>query len=565
MSGTIHYLDNEALRKEVKQSISDLSSMVSVTLGPGGRPVLLEQGNGLGPLSTKDGVTVARFFNGTSNIARVVADAAREVCERTARVAGDGTTTAIVLASALVKEGQEYIVNHPSDSPQKLSRDLRNIFLNKIKPEILALSKSIKGLNPEDSIAAITHVAKVSANHDSEIAEKVAEGVSKVGENGMVIAEEGAGAETTLVINKGFPINSGLKDLGGAASTIFVNGNHGDCKIDGGLYIVLYDGEIREIDTIMPLLEKVNAEIDQRGYPLKTPIAIFAHGYSDLVLKSLGQNFRQNRFTCIPLVTPRNGQDHYRQSFLHDLSAYVGGTVFDPHSNNLKDLELGQLGAANSIKAGQNEIVIMATPEIEVLEARIEELKSQQERASDFDADRIRYRLGQLTGGVATIFAGGVTAFEAKERHARVVDAISAVRSAIDMGVVPGGGSTLLYVASKLSDTGPESIFKKALTVPFSTIVTNAGGHYDISMEKIGPNENDGFMVYDALNMKLVDWWESGILDPVKVTLTALENALSVAQLLMTLGGLIAVSNSEEENKIKMMQQGMIRAMNQEV
>ena len=477
------------------------------------------------------------------------------------------TSTGIILASALVKEGQKYLEQNPSISPQRLTRELRSIFLNKIKPEVMALSKPLKGLSQEETLAAITHVAKVSANHDIEIANAVAKGVDLVGENGMVIAEEGAGIETTVLHTEGFPINGGLGQLGEGASTAFINGSGGDCRLTGA-YVLLYDGDILETDLVIPIINEIHSEKDEKGMPLRTPLVIFAHNYSDNVLKLLAQNFRKGTFTCLPLMTPRNGQSHYRQAFLHDVSSYVGGTTFDPHGQTLRNATIPKLGFVESIKAGRSETVLITTPEVSAIEERIADLQKQMENASEFDQDRFRYRIGQLTGGVATVYAGGVTSMEAKERHARVVDAISAVRSAMENGVVPGGGAALLSIAGKLSDAGPESIFKSAFMVPFAQIIKNAGVHIDDNTDGMYNNdigEKDGkFYVFDALEMKYVDWWEAGILDPAKVTLTALENALSVAQLLMTLGGLVAVSNNEEAEKIRAMQKGMLQAMSQE-
>jgi chaperonin GroEL len=564
MSNYINYLDNENLRQEVQTAITELAAWVAVTLGPGGRTVILEQLDGKSPLLTKDGVTAARFFSGKSAVARVIADTAREVCERTAKNAGDGTTTAIVLAAALVKEGQKYLEKNKSTSPQKLTRELRSLFLNKIKPGILELSKPIKGLSHDEMLAAITHVAKVSANHDMEIASAVAKGVDLVGEDGMVIAEEGIGTETTVLPTDGFPINGGLHNLGEGASTAFVNGTAGDCRLTGA-HVLLFDGDIHEAELLIPIMNQINDELDDHGNQIKAPLVIFAHNYSDTVLKVLAKNFRQQRFTCLPLVTPRNGQSHYKQQFLHDVAAYTGGVVFDPHgSNTLRSVIISQLGFLESIKAGRHETVLVTQPDVELIEERISVLKTQMEGSSEFDQDRIRYRIGQLTGGVATVFAGGVTAAESKERHARVVDAISAVRSAIELGVVPGGGATLLHLANSLSETGPESIFRSAFTVPFVQILRNAGA---TEIETISEyNSTDGqFLVFDALEMKYVDWWEAGILDPAKVTLTALENALSVAQLIMTIGGIAAISNSEEMAKMQAIQDGILKAMNQDM
>jgi chaperonin GroEL len=581
MAIPIAFLDSDDLRKEVLGGIDELARLVAVTLGPGGRTVLLEQADGKKPLSTKDGVTVAESYVGNTPVKRVVVSSAIEVCQRTARQAGDGTTTAIVLAAALVKEGQDYLSINTSLSPQQLARQLRDIFHKKVKTGILGLSKSIKSLPHNEALAAITHVAKVSSNHDQEIADAVSRATDLVGESGMVMAEEGTGSSTDVIHKEGFPANTGLRDLGGSADTAFVNGSSGDCKLEGA-YVLLYDGEVRESEQLIPLMNEILSERDEKGQSLRTPLVIFAHGYANGVLAILAQNFRQGRFTAIPMITPRNGQSHYRQSFLHDLQAYVGGTVLDPQGRGLSSVTLQDLGFATDFKATQSETVIEASfneADTARVQGRIQDLQDQIKAAdNDFDKDRYRYRVGQLTGGVATILAGGPTSFEAKERHARVVDAVSAVRSAMEMGVVPGGGSALLYVASQLSLDGPEGIFKRALMVPFSQILRNAGAiHKDENGNEsvvVAPGEKDGdigptldgqkFLVFDALTMTYIDWWESGIMDPTKVSLTALENALSVAQLLMTLGGVVAFSSNEDEQRIQQMQNAMVRAMKQE-
>jgi chaperonin GroEL len=547
---------------------------VAATLGPGGRPILLEVEN-RPPLSTKDGVTVARHFQGSGDLEDVVARSAIEICERTVRDAGDGTTTAIVLGAALVEEGQKFLEANPGYSPQLLSRELKNIYNLRIRPAILEKSVSIRDLAKEEAKKAIEHVALISANGDTEIAQAVAEAVEGVGEDGICIAEEGAGAECRVSFEKGFSFNSGLTDLGGSAGPSFVNRNDlGDCMVEGA-YVCLYDGEINDIGTIVPLMQRVGSELDSAGRSIKAPLIVFSHRFSDQVLKMMAQNFRRGTLTVVPVITPRNGQANGRSEFLHDVAAYTGGFVFDPQGSPLTESQLPQLGFCETMKLGRSEGVIIGESELERVEGRIADLKKQMQGASEFDCDLIRYRIGRLTGGVSTIFAGGKTQLEAKERHARVTDAICAVRSALMMGVVPGGGSTLALIANHLEkdiyfaskNKSPFTIFVNALKQPFVRILENAGiGEVKSLLEQIGPpvNDTDNFYVYDALKRELVEWWVGGIMDPTRVTLSALENALSVAQLLMTLGGAIVLERTENVEQVKAMQEGLMKAIESE-
>jgi chaperonin GroEL len=566
------FIDKEIVNAKVLDGITKLADTVAQTLGPSGRTILIEQDIGK-VLITKDGVTVGDHFESSDPIENVVAIAAREACQRTAKQAGDGTTTSIVLAGALVKAGQKFLLDNPHYSPQRLARDLTREFETVLKPSILSSALSLRGLSAEEARQSVLYVATVSANHDNELAAAVAEGVDYVGEDGMVIAEEGAGLQTTVEKRAGYPIMAGLNDLGGAASAAFVNRNaYSDCVLEGA-YVAAYDGEVNDPDVLLPLLQRVASEVGSDGHPHRHPIVVFAHGFSTTVLKFMARNFKGDAIHCVPFVTPRNGQQSGKQAFLYDLSAYVGGTVFDPQANFLQQAVPSQLGFAEKIKISQHDTVILAEPEVENVEQRIAELKDQMESASEFDCDRIRYRIGQLTGGVATIYAGGATSGVAKERHARVVDAISAVRSAMLMGVVPGGGALLAHMAvqySSLDPKDPRSVFAKALRTPFVQILINAGHvmsdeEAQRTLDNLGPTEDQSkFIVFDALNDRFVDWYEAGILDPAKVTLSALENALSVAQLLMTLGGVMVGVVSDGERSALAMQEAMAKSLQSE-
>lgn len=572
---TLTFLDSPDYRKSVLAGIRSLSSIVSATLGPGGRPILIEQENGA-VLISKDGVTVAKHYAANTPVEKLVARAAVEASERTVRSCGDGTTTSMLLAYSIVEAGQSWLELNPGVSPQALARDLKEALAKEVSPRVKALARPIRGLPFEDAQKAIWHVANVSCNFDTQIADAVREAVAMVGEDGMVQCEEGAGGLETVVRHQaGFPVTTGLTDLGGAASVSFVNRkSYGDCVLSGA-YVALYDGDINEMESVIPLLEKVAGEMSHDGRPSRRPLVIVAHSFSDPVLKFLATNFRQQRITVVPFLSQRNGQAHGRQAFLHDLAAYVGGTVFEPQGNPLQNASPANVGFATEVKIGSAESCFVVDgldeegqkAQMADIEARIEDLKSQMEGASEFDCDKLRYRIGRLTGGVATIFAGGATALEAQERRDRVVDAVSAIRSAMDLGVVPGGGATLLQVARELPDTGAYPILKQALKAPFIQILMNAGvaSSRDEAMalaSQVGLGESGEFTVYDALKKETVEFWASGIFDGGKTVIHALQNAFSVAQLLMTTGGAIAFSMSDGEDQAKAMQKTLMSLQN---
>jgi chaperonin GroEL len=620
----ISYTDRLLVETKVLEGITEIATITARTLGPAGRPVLIEKEMGK-LLATKDGVTVAEHHQSLDPIKDLVASAAREACQRTGRAAGDGTTTAIVLAQAFVEAGQNFLHRNPNYSPQLLARELKQEFQDGIRPALKRFRKEVAGLPLDQAREVVHHVAMVSANHDAEIAKAVTEGVEYTGENGMVIAEEGTGSETTVVYQDGFPVNAGLHDLGGAASAAFVNRTaYSDCVLEPA-YVVLYDGEINEFDIIFNLLDRIVNGRDSEGNSLKHPILVVAHSFGAQVMKVMAQNFRSGNVTIVPFISARNGQASGKQAFLHDLAAYVGGKVFDPQANRLEGAMPGDLGFADKVRIAQHETVILTEPDVEAVEKRTHELQEQLEKASDFDADRIRYRMGQLRGGIATVYAGGATAVEAKERHARVVDAISAVRSAMREGVVPGGGAVLAEISKRYEHCepyDPRSIFAEALKIPFRQILQNAGVLHEAPavevldavrldiQEYVSPagfwarikrwlrkifvgearlvlsapsvpkideflrqigysavsklleqGEDPDFIVYDALRREFTDWYEGGIMDPMLVTVSALENALSVAQLLMTLGGIMVSNPNENEQTALAMQENLIKAV----
>jgi chaperonin GroEL len=524
-------------REDVAKAIKGLSDMVGDTLGPGGGTVLLKR-EGQAPMATKDGVTVAQKYATNGGIDELVVDASREVCERSAKTAGDGTTTAIVIASALVQAGHESNTN-----PQAFSREIKAAYEKKVKPYLENLAKPIRGLPEKKAMDAVYKVAFVSANGDDGIARNVAEATRAVGEDGVIEVEEGAGNDIRWVRRDGFGVGVGLNNLGGSAGPAFVNRqDKNDCAMSNVL-VALYDGDVNDIQVILPLLEKV---VKEKNHP---SLLIFAHQYSDTVLKHLAHNLRKGVLNVLPMKTPRGGAGPVEA--LRDIAAYTGGKVYDPQAHPIQDATIDSVGFVDEVRTDQHETRLIGEPLAATLDARITELKSRLEGANDFDAGLIRYRIGRLTSGVATLYAGGTTAFEAQERRDRAVDAVSAVRCALEAGVVPGGGCALLMASATLDNTGAEYALKQALSEPFQRILKNAG------IKKNPLVGGEPFKVYDAIKRKRVEWWRGGIMDPLKVTMGAAENAISVAQMLLSLRGAVGEKLDAGEQQVRAMQEGM--------
>jgi chaperonin GroEL len=468
------------------------------------------------------------------------------VCERSAKNAGDGTTTAIVLAGALVKAGQT-----AGASPQAFSREIKKAYVEKVKPVLESLAKPIRGLPEKEAFEAVRKVALVSANHDHGIAQVVAEAARAVGEDGVIEVEEGAGSDVRWVAREGYAVSGGLQSLGGSAGPSFVNRQAtNDCALDN-VFVILYDGELSKFNDLLPFLELIVSAEN------KPSALIFAHQFGDEVLKTLAQNFRRGSVNAIPMKTPRGG--HGQSEVLRDLAAYVGGKVFDSQGLQLKDATLETAGFVQSVRIDQNETRLIGKPLVKTLDARITELKARlADSKTEFDQGLLRFRIGRMTSGVATVYAGGATALEAMERRDRAVDAVSAVRCALDGGVVPGGGCALLHASAALENHGAEFSLKQALSAPFYRILKNA----EVAKEPIVAwDDEQRFLVYDALDCKLVEWWESGIMDPLKVVTGAVENAISVAHILLTLRGAVSEILGVEENQMKALQSGLQKVM----
>lgn len=550
--------DRDRLTNIVSETIDRMATAVGRTLGPGGNPVLIER-EGLSPLATKDGVTVAKSLGLANAEANIVIDAAKEICINTAREAGDGTTTAIVLANDLVRGGHKFLSSNPKYNPQRVVSELKNAYNTVVVPYLQEVAR------PVTTDTQLQQVATISANGDLEIAERVVEAVSAAGDDGKVLITESQNGTIEVETIDGYIITTGLKDLGQIGPS-FINDQSGQqVKMDQG-YVVLYDGSLNDLKVPGKIQDCV---ADTQGFSDGTPIIVFAHSFADAVLDRFAKTTKSG-LTVVPVKTQRTGLPNGASMFLSDLAAYTGGKVYDP--GNLDDMDITGFGNFDSAKINMYETFLMGSPESSDIEGRIIELKSVMEQTfSELDRSHLRAAIAKLTGGVSTIHVGGSSDLEIREKKARVEDAEEAVRSAIAEGIVTGGGSVHLRLAHQLlshPDKKPSwDILIEALKAPFNLLLTNCGeepeeiykllGEHATSLDKELP-----LKVFDANQHLICDPISSGIIEPAKVVRVSIANALSVATLLTTLGGIVVTPrNSDMEMQMELANQAFSNMM----
>lgn len=528
--------DKQTIKAIVHQTIDKMATIVGATLGPGGRPVLIERDT-LSPLITKDGVTVAKSLGVENAEANVIIDAAKEICLKTAKEAGDGTTTAIVLANALTKNGLNFIDANPKYNPQRVVNELNDLYNTVITPFLKTNAIPVKGREE------LVNVATISANGDRAIAEAAVTAVMAAGEDGHVLIEEAQGNQLKVETMDGFVVTSGLKDVGAIGRAFINDRSLQQVKMDRGL-VFLYDGSLNDL--------KVPGAIQQaiEGTELfGLPVMVFAHGFADVVVEAFAKTTKGG-YTVVPVKTPMSGAANSRSSFLLDMSAYTGATVYDPGTLDkfiTEDAGAG-FGAFDTAKVGMYESVVSAIPDADKIDQRLNELKHLAEVSpSDFDKMHIKAAIGKLTGGISTIWVGGGSELEAREKRDRVEDAVEAVKSAIAEGIVPGGCAVQLVLSHIIRNhplkKASWDIMAVSLTEPFNLLLSNCGEN----VEDIWPIIEAQFaglnglptVVFDANNHEIVDPMVAGIIEPSKVCRVTIGNALSVASLLMTLGGIV--------------------------
>jgi chaperonin GroEL len=543
--------DRNKIREIVQDTMNRMATIVGATLGPGGRPVLIER-EGLSPFITKDGVTVAKSLGLDNAEANIIIDSAKEICLNTAKTAGDGTTTAIVLANAIVTNGLKFLSDNPKYNPQRMISELNNLYEKVIIPYLRENAKDIK--TKEELI----NVAKISANGDDAIAAAAVDAVISAGEDGHVLIEEAQGNQLRVEKMDGFIVTSGLRDIG-AIGRVFVNDKpNQQVKMDHGL-VFLYDGSLNDLKVPAAIQQAVEGT---EFYGL--PIMVFAHGFADVVQDAFAKTTKGG-YTVVPVKTPMSGAANSRSSFLLDMSAYTGATVYDPGTFEkfVEDDTTNGFGAFDNAKVGMYESVVQAIPDSDKIDARLSELKHLMDVSpSDFDRMHIKAAIGKLTGGISTIWVGGGSELEAREKRDRVEDAVEAVKSAIAEGVIPGGCVVQLALASLIAKHPDKkqswSIMSSALTEPFKLLLNNCGETLEEIWPQLEPyikvaadTATFPVMAFDANQHELVNALEKGIIEPTKVCRVIISNALSVAGLLVTLGGIVVIPrDSGLENQL---------------
>ncbi len=522
--------DHDA-REAVRRGVQKLAQAVQVTLGPRGRNVIIEKSFGA-PTVTKDGVTVAKEIELEDRLENMGAQMVKEVSSKTSDAAGDGTTTATVLASAIYTEGLRNVT--AGANPVSLQRGIRKAAECCVE-ELRNLSKTVKGKTE------IAQVGTIAANNDPEIGEMIAEAMDQVGKDGVITVEEGKSLETTVDWVEGMQIEKGY------LSPHFVTNVDEMTAVLENPYILVHEKKIGSIKDLVPLLEK----IAQSG----KPILIVAEDVEGEALATLVVNKLRGTFSCAAIKAPGFGDR--RKAMLEDIATLTGGrAIFEDLGIDLKNISVNDLGRAKKVVIDkETATVIEGAGKSADIQARISQIRTEMEKTtSEYDREKLQERLAKLAGGVAQINVGAATEVEMKEKKARVEDALHATRAAVEEGIVPGGGVALIR-ASKALDSlklkGDEhvgiDIVRRALEAPIRQIAENAGIDGAIVCEKIKNGKvNEG---YNALTGEYVDMFKEGIIDPTKVTRTALENASSIGGLLLTTEAVISDLPEDKESK----------------
>lgn len=546
MKQRVLFYDQEA-RQKLQVGVNTLANMVKVTLGPKGNNVIIEKAVG-NPLITKDGVTVANEIFLKDPVENMGAQLLKEVASKTNETAGDGTTTATILAQSLISEGIKNIT--AGVNPMDLKRGM-DIAVKSISRELKRRSKKVK--DKDD----IIHIAAISANNDYEIGNIIADAMDRAGEEGTIIVENARGMETEIEMVKGVQFDRGYK-----FSSFITKKQTMEVELQD-VYILLFNGHLNQIQDVAKIMEMVANE--------NSSLLIVADEFSDDVSKLAVLNHIKGNIKCCTVQSPGFGDR--RVDLLNDIAISTGGTVLGGGSPlSLNQISLSSLGSAKKIVIDKNKTIIVdGNGSQDDIKERVEQIRYLIEGVeTEFDKQRLQERLGKLTGGIAVLRVGSVTETELNEKKMRIEDALHATRAAIEEGIVPGGGVALVKTRKVIEDTskllfvkGNErdqeigaNIIYKVLSIPFLTICKNAGLTGEIVLNKV-ETEGEFNYGYDALNEEYGDLFLLGVIDPVKVVRLSLENAVSVAGMFLTTQGVISQSQEEKEAIDKLMAQNI--------
>jgi chaperonin GroEL len=523
------YFNTEA-RAALKRGIDQLAEAVKVTLGPKGRNVVIDKKFGA-PTVTKDGVTVAKEIELSDPLENMGAQMVKEVATKTSDLAGDGTTTATVLAQAIFREGLKNVT--AGVNPMALKRG--------IDKAVTVVIEELKKISvPTAGKKEIAQVGSISANNDAEIGNLIAEAMEKVGKDGVITVEEAKGLETTLETVEGMQFDRGY------LSPYFVTDPEKmEAVIEDG-YILIHDKKISSMKDLLPILEKVAQ--------LGKPLLIIAEDIEGEALATLVVNKLRGTLRVCAVKAPGFGDR--RKAMLQDVAVLTNGQVISEEVGfKLENAVVTDLGRAKRIVVDKdNTTIIDGAGDSDKIQGRIKEIRSAVEKStSDYDKEKLQERLAKLAGGVAVINVGAATESEMKEKKARVEDALHATRAAVEEGIVPGGGVAFVRCqgALKTFKTGDVDeqigvdIIRKAIEEPIRMIVQNAGGEGSIVIEKVRASKDSAFG-YNALTDTYENLVQAGVIDPTKVTRTALQNAASIAGLLLTTEALIAEKKEDK-------------------
>src|SRR5438477_4292978 len=513
----------ENSRQAILRGVNILADAVKITLGPKGRNAVIEKKFGA-PIITKDGVTVAKEIQLRDPLENMGAQMVREVASKTSDVAGDGTTTATVLAQAIFREGVKTVA--AGASPTALKRGIEKA-VEVAVAEIQKLHKDVKG-------EMIAQVGTISANNDKQIGGIIAEAMKKVGKDGVITVEESKTMETTLEVVEGMQF-----DRGYLSPYFITDPERMECVVED-VRILIHEKKISSMKDLLPLLEQTAK--------MGKPLLIVAEDVEGEALATLVVNKLRGTLQCAAVKAPGFGDR--RKAMLEELATITGGkAITEDLGIKLENVKLEDLGYAKKITIDKdNTTIIEGAGKSADIEGRVKQIRSQIENTtSDYDKEKLQERLAKLVGGVAVIKVGAATETEMKEKKARVEDAMHATRAAVEEGIVPGGGVALLRGQKaldnfKLDDDDERigvQIVRRALEEPLRQIVNNAGHEGSIVVEKVRADKNVNFG-FNAATDEYVDLVKAGVIDPTKVTRTALQNAASIASLLLTTEAVIA-------------------------